>query len=384
MSNPLKEYIPGLDSIQTTFKFFENKFSNIPGIPADKLQQLQGVAKQIKDLQSSLQRANDVQQFIKEREFQLKNQLQNSGLGKELTSLNKEAFYYQQQLAEYKSMLNDKKKLERKLLAKVKELPAFKEFMKKNSYLGQLFNLPDDYGSAASILGLQTKNDIMSLLGQRFGTTQAGGNNGITGGPQQYIQQQIQGAQQQIQQLQNKVQYLGIGGGSSKDIVMPDFKPNAQKTKSFLKRLEYGTSFTTNKSTSLVPAITDIGLTAGYKISDKSIAGIGTSYKLGLGTGMNHIQLSSQGIGFRGYVDIKAKGSIWISGGFEYNYLNAFKVLETLHNLDVWQKSALIGLSKKYKISAKKSGNLQFLYDMLYKQHRPQSQPVIFRLGYRL
>jgi hypothetical protein len=379
INNPLKEYIPGVDSVQTALHFLEH--NNIH-LPIDKLQNIQALGDKIKQVEGSMQKANDIQQYIKERELQLKNQLQNSGLAKQLKSINKQAYYYQQQLAEYKSLLNDRKKLEQKLLAKLRELPTFQEFMKKNSYLGQLFGLPDDYGSAASIFGLQTKSQIQQMLGQRFGSPVPGAGGG--GNPTQYIQQQIQGGQEQIQRLQNMVSYLGLGGGGSKDIIMPDFKPDRQKTKSFLKRIELGTSFSTSQSTRLIPTITDVGLTAGYKLNDKSIIGIGASYKLGLGSGLNHISLSSQGIGFRGFVDIKAKGSIWISGGFEYNYLNAFKSLESLHNLDVWQKSALIGLSKKYKISAKKSGNLQLLYDMLYREHRPQSQPVIFRMGYSL
>ncbi|GAC1604154.1 MAG: hypothetical protein NVS3B8_15080 [Chitinophagaceae bacterium] len=372
--NPLKEYIPGLDSVQTALQFLQHNNINLP---VDKLQSLQGLGDKIQKAEGSMQKANEIQQYVKEREQQLKTQLENTGLAKQLLSINKEAFYYRQQLTEYKSLLNDPKKLEEKLLSRVRELPVFQDFMKKHSYLGQLFGLPDDYGSAASIIGLQTKSQVQQLLGQRFGSTVPGAGSN----PTQYVQQQIQGAQQQIQQLQNKVSYLGLGNGGSKDIVMPDFRPDKQKTKSFLKRIELGSSFSTSQSTALVPTITDVGITAGYKLNDKSVFGIGGSYKVGLGRGLNHIAISSQGVGFRGFVDLKAKGSIWITGGFEYNYLNSFTSVETLYHLDAWQKSALIGLSKKYKISSKKSGSIQFLYDMLYKQHLPQSQPIIFRMG---
>ena len=233
INNPLKEYIPGLDSIQTALHFLEHNNINLP---VNKLQSLQALGKQIRNVQGSLQKANDVQQYIKEREQQLKNQLENSGVGKKLAFINKEAFYYQQQLAEYKSLLNDKKKLERKLLASVRELPAFKEFMKKNSYLGQLFGLPDNYGSAASLIGLQTKDQVQQILAQRFGSILPGSST--LSNPGQFVSQQIQGGQQQIQQLQNRVSYLGLGGGSTKDLVMPQFQPNKQKTKKFLKRLD--------------------------------------------------------------------------------------------------------------------------------------------------
>ncbi len=56
---------------------------------------------------------------------------------------------------------------------------------------------------------------------------------------------------------------------------MPDFKPNNQKIKSFLKRLEYTTDVQFSKTNSLLPNTANIGLGIGYKLNDKSIIGIG-------------------------------------------------------------------------------------------------------------
>lgn len=377
--NPLKQYIPGLDSVQTALQFLQHNNINLP---IGKLQSMQALGERIQTVEGSMQKANDLQQYVKEREQLLKDQLQNSGMGKQLLGLNKQAFYYQQQLAEYKTLLNDPKRLEQKILTQLSQLSAFQVFMKKNSFLGQLFGLPTDYGSESSIVGLQTKAQVRQLISQKFGTALPGG--GGSSGAAGYTQQKIQGAQQEIQQLQNKVSYLGISGGGSKDVVMPEFTPDKQKTKSFLKRIELGSSFASSQSTQLLPMQTDMGLTAGYKLNDRSIIGFGADYKIGLGHGLNHIAFSSQGVGFRAFTDIKAKGSIWLTGGFEYNYLNAFTHVETLYHLNAWQKSALIGLSKKYKISAKKGGNFQLLYDILYKDHVPASQPIIVRMGYSL
>jgi hypothetical protein len=57
----------------------------------------------------------------------------------------------------------------------------------------------------------------------------------VTGGPnaQSQFQQNIQQGQSQMQQLKNKL--VQLGGGSSDDIMPQGFKPNNQKTKSFLK-----------------------------------------------------------------------------------------------------------------------------------------------------
>jgi hypothetical protein len=66
----------------------------------------------------------------------------------------------------------------------------------------------------------------------------------------------------------------------------------------------------------------------------------------------------------RSYLDIKIKGSIWISGGYEENYQHEFTKIDQLKDVNAWQKSGLIGLTKKYNIG-KKKGNLQLLWDFL-------------------
>ncbi|HEV8283664.1 MAG TPA: hypothetical protein VGQ09_05100 [Chitinophagaceae bacterium] len=166
---------------------------------------------------------------------------------------------------------------------------------------------------------------------------------------------------------------------------MPEgFKPSSQKTKSFFRRLEYGTNIQTQKATNYYPVHTDIGLFIGYKLNDKSVLGIGGNYSIGLGRGWNNIQFSSEGAGLRSYVDWKLKGSFWISGGYEMNHKAAFNRIAQLHDLDAWQQSGLVGLSKVISVKTKffKKTKLQLLWDFLSYQQLPRSQPFVFRIGY--
>ena len=227
---PLKEYVPGLDSMQTSLSFLLKN----PNLPTDKLEQLQSLSTKLKGLQGELQKANDIQAFVREREAGLKEQLLNTGLGKQLTGINKQVYYYQAQLSEYKALLNDKQKLKEKILETVRALPAFQKFWQKNSYLATLFPVPSNTPGSTSLAGLQTRTSVQNLITQRIGT---GGGAGVN--PQQYFQQQVGSAQAQINQLKDKLSKFSNGGGSS-DMTMPDFNPNEQKTKSFLQRLEYG------------------------------------------------------------------------------------------------------------------------------------------------
>lgn len=378
---PLKEYIPGIDSIQTSLNFL-TKNTNFP---TDKIEQIKEVSEKLKSLQAELQKANDIQAFIREREAQLKDQLLNSGLAKQLKGINKNVYYYQQQLSEYKELLNDKQKLKQKLLETVRTLPAFQKFWQKNSYLAALFPAPDNAGTAEALAGLQTRANVQSVIAQRVG---AAASSNSSDPQQQYFQGQVDAAQAQLNQLKDKINKFSNGGGSS-DMTMPDFSPNNEKTKSFLKRLEYGMNIQSEKGRYSLPAMSDIALTLGYKLSDNKRMGIGASYKVGWGD-IKHIHVTSEGVGLRSYVDIKmptvAKGKIlggiWFSGGFEYNYLSSFKTIQELHhNVDVWQRSALLGLSKKYKVG-KKEGNMQLLYDFLHDRQTPPGTALKFRLGY--
>lgn len=173
-------------------------------------------------------------------------------------------------------------------------------------------------------------------------------------------------------------QYMN-GGNSS--MVMPEFKPNTQKTKSFLKRIQLGWNMQSSAGIKPNPNTCVFALTAGYKISDKNVVGIGASYIMGTGTGIDHIQLTNQGLGLRSFLDMKIKKTYWITGGFEYNYMYAFEKFSSIPGVELWQKSALLGVTKKIKLASKES-TIQLLYDFLAKEELPQGRSLVFRMGY--
>ena len=382
---PLKEYMPDVDSMQTSLRFLQQAQTRIPGVTDGQLQQITGASQQLQQLQGQLQQANDIKAFIRQRRDQLKAQLDQMGMTKELAGMNREVYYYQQRLGDIKATLNDQQKMEKQALSAVRNLPAFKSFMQKNSYLSQLFGTPANLGTPQALAGLQTRSQVQTLVAQRLGTalTQTAAAGTGNGGADGLMQQQIQQAQGELDKLKDKAAKLGTGNAGS-DIEMPDFTPNKQKTKSFLQRLEFGFNVQSSGSNKLLPSMSDIGLSLGYKLSDKATIGAGASYKQGWGKLFNHIKLTGEGIGLRSFIDIKAKGSIWVTGGYELNYMQSFNSLTaTIHNIDVWQKSGLIGLTKKYKIG-KKEGKLQLLWDFLSYSQVPQGQAFKFRVGYGL
>ena len=376
-------YLPMVDSIKTSLSFLE-KNSSLLSQSKGVTDKVKGSLTQVNQLQSKLQQTEQVKSFIQQRKQQIKESLSKytnlpRGIANDVTDFNKQAYYYNAQIKEYKEALKDPDRMIEKGLSLLNKLPAFTQFMKQHSELASLFRLPDNYGTPQSLAGLQTRAQVQQQIQTQL----------ASGGPnaQQYLQQNLQAAQAQLNTLKDKLNKLG--GNGSGDMEMPDFKPNNQKTKSFWQRLEYGTNFQTVKN-NFFPTTTDMGLSVGYKLNDKSAVGIGASYKMGWGQDIKHIAITHQGMGLRSYLDVKLKGSFFASGGFEYNYqpigADSLSSNSGMHwnEISSWQKSGLVGISKVVSIKSKffKKTKLQLLWDFMSYQQVPRTQPVKFRVGY--
>lgn len=367
------EYLPNIDSLGGVLSFLDNNKQKLS-------KELQGNAvkalQQFQQLQGRLKGAEEAKEFIRQRKQQLREMLGRytklpKGITNGLNDFNKEVYYYSQQVREYKEMLNDPDKLTQKALTLLNKLPVFQDFMKQHSQLAGLFGLPAGYGNVANLGGLQTRAQVQSMIQGQLAVAGPGG--------QQMLQQNLQAAQAQLNQFKDKLDKLGTGSG---DIEMPDFKPNGQRTKSFLQRLEVGTNLQSVKSNFFFPTTTDLGLSVGYKLSDKSIIGIGGSYKVGWGRDIRNIVVTSEGAGIRSFVDVKMKGSFFMSGGFEYNYQVADTV--GISNKMDWTRSGLVGVSKIISLKTRffKRTKVQLMWDFLSYQQTPRTQALKFRVGY--
>lgn len=358
-NNAWKEYLPALDSVQTSINFLGT--GNILDQGLSK--SISEASGNLKQYANNIQAGMQIQQQLKERKRFLMQQFQQFGLVKELKRLNKEFFYYQQQFNEIKALLSDGSKLERKLIGIIRESEAFKNFFNANSQFSSLF--PAGSGGSGGNSGitdnLQTIADIQARL-LRAGMDNMAVNNALTN------------AQTEPLTSVPSIRLPGMNGGEALD--MPDFTPNQQKTKSLLQRIELGWNLQTRRATNLLPSLADLGLSIGYKLNDNSVIGTGIAYKLGMGNGWKDIRFSHQGVGLRTYIDIRIKGSFWISGGYEKNYMQAFSRFSQIND---WQKTALLGITKKLKLNKQKETKIQLLYDFFNRTNG--QQPLQFRYG---
>jgi hypothetical protein len=364
---PMGKYVPGIDSAFTSLKFLQQN-GNLPGKLGTNVAQVKAALSKVKSLEDQFKKTDNVEDFIKQREQYLQHQLSSYQLPG-LQQYNQQAAYFGQQMQELKQDWDDPSRAEAKAMDLLNKLPAFQDFMKKNSMIAGLFNIPDDY-SNAGIAGLQTRDVVQKQMQQQMMFM---GPNGA-----QTAQQNIGDGQSALTNLRNK-----LNQGSS-ELAMPDGQGNTQHTKSLFKRLEYGINIQSSIASGYYPQSTAFAGTAGYRLNDKSVIGIGLSYNVGWGTDIHHIHISSQGIGIRSYLDVKLKGSFYASGGFEKNYNKVFTSLNQVVANNLWQNSGLIGISKivSLKGNLMKKTRVQLLWDFLSYYQIPKTQPFVFRVGY--
>lgn len=363
-------YVPNLDSIGLSLDFLSK--NELGRDVKEKMELVNTSSERFKELKEKFANAGEIRQYLKDRKQLLKQVFDEHGLGRHLKKFSKQGYYYARQIQEYKEAWKDPAKMEQKLLGLLNKLPAFRKFAESNSQLAGLFGLPAGYvnNSTQSITGLQTRASVNALV--RTQVTAAGPN------AMQAVQQNIQQAQAQFSQLRSRLNRAG--GQSSNDIDLPDFTPNSQRTKSFRQRLQWNTDLQTNRGSGLLPNTADLAAGVSFKIDDKKQIGTQLVYKAGLGSGLNHIQLTHQGFGYRFYGDLKFKKSFWLTGGYEQQYMSGFRNITELKNGSYWQSSALAGLSKKWKLK-KKGGEMKLLYDFLWNR-KVGGQRFVWRTGF--
>lgn len=367
LSKTKLSYNSYLDSIQTSLSFLNKQNFIKSDIVLDLFPQFDNI-------QRELNAINGLDKLLQQRHNKLLDLLEAKGLGKHIKKLQQEIFVYKNQLTEIKNAWQHPALIENFAIELLNNIPEFKSFFGSQSLISNIFPPVSPDLTGFSVPGLQNRATLSSLLTDRLGSDR----NIATA-----VSGSLSSSEDMLDRLKEKITNSLNGGG---DIEMPDFKPDYQKGKSFWKRLELGTNLQSSKTSNYYPSAADIGVSLGYKLSDKSVIGIGTSYRLGLGTGIQNIAFTHEGIGLRSYVDVKLKGRFFISGGFEYNYRKPFENFRSLDHVRYWQQSGLVGMSKIVSLKSKtfKKTKLQLLWDFLSYNQQPITQPLVFRVGYSL
>ncbi len=375
------EYLAKTDSLHGALGFLGKNPGVINASPALQAK-MQGSLANVQQLQAKLQSADVIKQFIQARQARIQQALGSfthvhSGITSALAGYKRQAYYYSAQVRAYRDMLNDPGKMMQTALVLLNKVPAFTNFMNKNSFLSGILGVPPGYGTEQGVQGLQTRSQVMAMIQSKIGS---GGPNAASA-----MQNSLNTAKQDIAKLQNKLSSLGGGSGG---MDMPDFKPNPERTKTFLKRLEYGVNLQTVQTTYYYPTTTNVGLTVAYKLGNSNMIGIGGSYLLGWGNGLQHIKMSSQGVNFRSFLQIKIKSTFSADGELGYSYEQPFSSFKAIRSLTAWTPTGYIGITKtiSMKSTVFKKTQMSILWDALSYIYPlpPGISPFAFRVGYSL
>lgn len=369
--NDIAAYDAYRDKLYTTISYLDSGWNYSAAL-------VQETKKNLTALDTCERQTAVLKRMIKERRTLLMEQcLKLAGSNRFLKKIDKESWYYAEALTNYREIFTKPGKAEELVLRVLNQVPAYRQFIQENSWLSSLFRIPGASSMPAmniALQGLQTRAGVNNLIQTQLA---AGGPNAV-----QVVQQNMQQAQGELTALKDK--WLQQGGNSQGGD-LPGFKPNRQKTKTFLQRLEWGANLQSQKASFYFPVTSDIGAYAGYRLNDKGAIGIGGSYKVGWGSSWRNIRPSGQGAGIRSYADYRLKGSFYLYGGYELNYRNDNNGATGLANFNQWQPGALLGLSKVVSLKTKwfKKTKVQCLYDFLSYRNVPRTPAFIFRAGYQ-
>jgi hypothetical protein len=162
----LQQYVPSLDSLSLSIQFLQQNFQLLSR-GNETQQKIKDAMGKVTSLEQRFQKAEEIKIFLRERKKILKDQLQSLGFAKQLKKLSKGSYYYQAKISEYKEMLKDHKRVEKKVIELLTKTKVFRDFITKNSFLTKLFpipgNNPSSFGGAgggiagSGFAGLQTR-----------------------------------------------------------------------------------------------------------------------------------------------------------------------------------------------------------------------------------
>ena len=143
------EYLPFADSLQSTLAFLNKNPQLLSS--TNGADQANAALAQLQRLESKLQDADQIKAFIQQRKAQIKQYFSQytklpPGVSNIYSDYNKQLYYYSTEVKQFRETLNDPDKMMTTALTLLDKLPAFTSFMKKNSFLAGLFNVPAGYG----------------------------------------------------------------------------------------------------------------------------------------------------------------------------------------------------------------------------------------------
>ncbi|MBK7764414.1 MAG: hypothetical protein IPI46_13890 [Bacteroidetes bacterium] len=338
---------------------------------------------------SKLEELNSLQEKLDYNQA-LNNQIQSitsqyKGFGN-IKGIEKQTYYYQQQLKAFKNIANDPSILEEKALNYLRGMKGFEEHLSNSHY--SLAGKQNSNGSIQNNLsagdlekmGYQTKRQVNKQLSTQIGNSS------------EKLQELNTQVKKQVEDIKKVKQDITKAKDALHKIKKPSFKVNSMRELPLRLRLEKSYNWQVLKSNNDLPAILEMNAQLGFKHTPRLTYSFVAGGSLGMGTNWQNIKLSFEGL--RIGVNANVKWIFGISGqvGYERVYKNYqdTKLIpatdgipqQLITTTKYYRDIAYCGIQKTYKINSKYSGTMLLAYDFLWKSGNA-STPVIWRFGWK-
>ena len=278
--------------------------------------------------------------------------------GKWLKKMEKERYYYTAQINEYRKPLRDPSALDEKLMNVLRSDPRWNEFAA---------TLPAKPQNPEK---MQPKQMVQQMM-----KSQA---SAIDPDPANLLREAKKKGTDLLGNLSNQVCSFGSMDNAAQ---MPKFTPNPYKTKSFWDRIDVGFNLQFDDRTNILPSTGLAGAQVSFNFDPKFSVGVLANYRFGIGE-IENIHFSHAGAGYGAFANYKLWKGIGVQAGYERNW-RAETVTGENRYPAVWTNAALAGITWEYGIGKKAKGTMGVFYDFLHKQHTPQTNAVLWRMGWK-
>ena len=374
--NKLTQYTPMLDSAKCLLKYFgvNNLSSEIQGSVSHGIQ---NSLQELTNLEKALQYTGQLEQYIHNRKAELSSifskydgLVEYNGI---LKKWGKQYYYYTETIKNYKTLFNDRSRAQAEVLKLANKFPAFQDFMQQYGELSAVFN----NNSSQDLSGLQTRAEVNGLINGQMTSFGAKGK--------ELVSQKIEETKELLSDALGKCPVISEASS------VPDFKPNNQKTKTLLQRIEFGIDMQINRKTQKLPTSASMGFNVGYKLTDKASFGAGVSTNLNIGSNWKHPDPNAEQLCFRSFAEYNIAKEFYLRGGWERQFTQTISNIDYLNQNGFYRESALLGISRKLSLPGKMpfmkkpmNGRVILMYDFLHNRHLPETPAIIFRIGYNI
>lgn len=400
--------VDSLKGIQSFMQAQAGKLNNAAAL-ADKTG-TGDYGQKLEALQQKLNAQQQVKDMVQQRSNALQNMASTEKIGG-LKGIQKNVYYAQEKIKNWKELADEPEDAEAMAMEYLQGTEDF------NSYLNKGEKAYGGLGNNATAedlqrMGYQTKKQVSDMLQKQLGDNLGAVQQKMGAQIQEYtdklgaVTNKVKEAKAKVAEVKQTVQEIKEVRDKVKNIEKPAFRKNPERGKPFWQRLEKQYNFRTTRATTggLRPAMLELGASLAFKHTSKLSYGLGIGAYMGMGKDWQHIKFSYEGISGRLYADWLWQYGVSAQAGYEQifrpsgrAYLPENKSIENNNNnnnnnnpesgitiKDAFggqQRTAYIGLMKRYRISSKWNGTFLVGYDFLWREEGLRT-PFILRLGW--